>query len=251
MAKLFESDVTLDNLSRPQLVSMCRYMKIHAFGTDNFLRHQIRSRLDKIRADDKVILGEGVKSLSVPELQMACQSRGIRFTGVSPAALRRELAQWIELHYENKVSGVLLVLSRAFHFNEESADVVKSLEVTLSSLPDKLVRRPLLLLPPRVREPRQRIPLTASPPLLPDAAVRGRARGPRRGRDLPGEARGPPAAARADRGRGRARAGGGARAAREEGGRRPAARGGEGQEGRGAPAGRAGAVRRDGPLARG
>jgi LETM1 and EF-hand domain-containing protein 1 len=118
---------------------MCRYMKIHAFGTDNFLRHQIRSRLEKIRADDKVILGEGVKSLSVPELQMACQSRGIRFTGVSPSALRKELANWIELHYSNKVSGVLLVLSRAFHFNEESADVIKSLEVTLSSLPDKLL----------------------------------------------------------------------------------------------------------------
>jgi LETM1 and EF-hand domain-containing protein 1 len=112
---------------------MCRYMKIHAFGTDNFLRHQIRSRLEKIRADDKVILGEGVKSLSVPELQMACQSR------VSPSALRKELANWIELHYSNKVSGVLLVLSRAFHFNEESADVIKSLEVTLSSLPDKLL----------------------------------------------------------------------------------------------------------------
>lgn len=140
VAKLFESDVTLDNLSRPQLVSMCRYMKIHAFGTDNFLRHQIRSRLEKIRADDKVILGEGVNTLSVSELQNACQSRGIRFTGVSPSTLRKELDNWIELHYTNKVSGVLLVLSRAFHFNEEHADVVKSLEVTLSSLPDKLVR---------------------------------------------------------------------------------------------------------------
>jgi hypothetical protein len=29
-------------------------MKINAFGTDNFLRHQIRSRLEKIRSDDKV-----------------------------------------------------------------------------------------------------------------------------------------------------------------------------------------------------
>ncbi|CDZ96508.1 Ca2-binding transmembrane protein LETM1/MRS7 [Phaffia rhodozyma] len=139
VAKLFESDVTLDNLSRPQLVSMSRYMKIHAFGTDNFLRHQIRNRLQKIRRDDKVILAEGIQSLSVSELQMACQSRGIRFTGVSPSALRRELESWIELHYTNKVSGVLLVLSRAFHFNEEHADVIKSLEVTLSSLPDNLL----------------------------------------------------------------------------------------------------------------
>jgi LETM1 and EF-hand domain-containing protein 1 len=73
---------------------------------------------------------------------MACQSRGVRFSGVSPSALRRELASWIDLHYTNKISGVLLVLSRAFHFNEEGADVIKSLESTLASLPDNLVRRP-------------------------------------------------------------------------------------------------------------
>jgi LETM1 and EF-hand domain-containing protein 1, mitochondrial len=142
VAKLFNSDVTLDNLSRPQLVSMCRYMKINAFGTDNFLRHQIRNRLDQIRRDDQVILSEGVDSLSVAELQMACQSRGVRFTGVSPSSLRKELESWIDLHYTNKISGVLLVLSRAFHFNEQGADVVKSLEATLSSLPDNLVRPP-------------------------------------------------------------------------------------------------------------
>jgi LETM1 and EF-hand domain-containing protein 1 len=54
VAKLFQDDITLDNLSRPQLVSMCRYMNINAFGTDNFLKHQIRARLEKIRVDDMV-----------------------------------------------------------------------------------------------------------------------------------------------------------------------------------------------------
>lgn len=54
VAKLFNNDITLDNLSRPQLVSMCRYMNINAYGTDNFLKHQIRSRLEKIRVDDMV-----------------------------------------------------------------------------------------------------------------------------------------------------------------------------------------------------
>jgi len=93
----------------------------------------------------QVILQEGVDSLSVSELQMACQSRGVRFSGVSPSALRRELASWIDLHYTNKISGVLLVLSRAFHFNEEGADVIKSLESTLASLPDNLVRSMILL----------------------------------------------------------------------------------------------------------
>lgn len=60
VAKLFNDDITLDNLSRPQLVSMCRYMNINAWGTDNFLKHQIRSKLEKVRVDDMVRwIGEG------------------------------------------------------------------------------------------------------------------------------------------------------------------------------------------------
>lgn len=54
VAALFEDDLTLDNLSRPQLISTCRYMNVNAFGTDNFLRHTIRSRMNTIRRDDKV-----------------------------------------------------------------------------------------------------------------------------------------------------------------------------------------------------
>src|SRR6478735_4307052 len=94
-----------------------------------------------------MIHAEGIESLSTKELQHACQSRGIRFTGVSPARLREELEQWIDLHYTNKISGVLLVLSRAFHFDQTGDSVLNSLEATLSSLPDNLVslRLPFVL----------------------------------------------------------------------------------------------------------
>ncbi|KIR43589.1 MRS7 family protein [Cryptococcus deuterogattii 99/473] len=139
VAKLFHDDITLDNLSRSQLVSMCRYMNINAFGTDNFLKHQIRNKLEKVRVDDMMIHAEGVESLSTKELQQACQSRGIRFQGVSPARLREELEKWIELHYINGISGVLLVLSRAFNFEQKGDDIMESLVTTLSSLPENLL----------------------------------------------------------------------------------------------------------------
>ncbi|KAG1826997.1 LETM1-like protein-domain-containing protein [Suillus subaureus] len=145
VAKLFDDDLTLDNLSRPQLVSMCRYMGVNAFGTDNFLRGAIRSRLMNLRRDDQVIYSEGVEELSTSELQAACQSRGIRTTGVSPARLRDELTTWIQLHLHNRVSGVLLILGRAFHFDRKPGEdedgkttVIKSLESVLSGLPDNL-----------------------------------------------------------------------------------------------------------------
>lgn len=86
-----------------------------------------------------MIHAEGIDALSTKELQQACQSRGIRTSGVSPSRLREELAQWIDLHYTNGISGVLLVLSRAFHFDQTGESVFKSLEATLSSLPDNLL----------------------------------------------------------------------------------------------------------------
>lgn len=146
VARLFDDDLTLDNLSRPQLVSMSRYMGLNAFGTDNFLRGTIRSRLLSLRRDDQLIDGEGIDELSTSELQAACLSRGIRITGLSPARLREELATWISLHLHNRVSGVLLILGRAFHFDRKPGDdedgktaVISSLESVLSGLPDNLV----------------------------------------------------------------------------------------------------------------
>lgn len=125
---------------------MCRYMGLNAFGTDNFLRGAIRARLLHLRRDDQLINTEGVDELSVSELQAACQSRGIRTTGISPARLRDELTTWINLHLHNRVSGVLLILGRAFNFDRKPGDdedgktaVIKSLESVLCGLPDNLV----------------------------------------------------------------------------------------------------------------
>ena len=153
VAKLFDDDLTLDNLSRPQLVSMCRYMGLNAFGTDNFLRGALRSRLVQLRRDDQAIFSEGFDALSTAELQAACQSRGIRAYGISPARLRDELNTWIHLHLHHRVSGVLLVLGRAFAYDRvprtssattgEEDDgknaVIRSLEHVLSGLPDNLL----------------------------------------------------------------------------------------------------------------
>ncbi|CAG8730739.1 5616_t:CDS:10, partial [Dentiscutata erythropus] len=140
IAIVFEDELTLDNLSRPQLVSMCRYMNINAFGTDNFLKYQIRNRMTAIEEDDKMIMAEGVDSLTIPELQHACQSRGIRTVGVSPARLRSELQQWLDLHLNHKVPSTLLILSRAFSLSDRSElSQAEALQATLSSLPDNLI----------------------------------------------------------------------------------------------------------------
>ncbi len=120
-------------------------MQINAFGTDNYLRYQIRHKLNRIRQDDIVISHEGAENMSKLELVSACQSRGIQTANLSEDRLRQELQQWIDLHVRNRISGTLLVLSKAFNYvaagnNDDNAQShLRSLELTLSSLPDNLV----------------------------------------------------------------------------------------------------------------
>lgn len=61
-----------------------------------------------------MIAAEGVDSLTVTELQHACTSRGIRTIGVSPARMREELSQWLELHLKHEVRLISIHLKLTF-----------------------------------------------------------------------------------------------------------------------------------------
>jgi len=142
VCKIFKDDLTLDNLSRPQLVGMTRYMNLNTFGTDAMLRYQIRHRMRQIKRDDKAISFEGVESLSVPELQTACASRGIRTHGMSPARLRDDIQMWLDLRLKYGVPSTLLVLSNAFNYAQgkdvEFSSQIDALQSVLASVPEEL-----------------------------------------------------------------------------------------------------------------
>lgn len=143
VCKIFKDDLTLDNLSRPQLVGMCRYMNLNTFGTDMMLRYQIRHRMRQIKRDDRAISFEGIESLSVAELQVACLSRGLRTHGVSPGRLRDDLQSWLDLRLKHGVPSTLLVLSNAFMYAQgksesEFSTQIDALTGVLSSIPEEL-----------------------------------------------------------------------------------------------------------------
>jgi LETM1 and EF-hand domain-containing protein 1, mitochondrial len=142
VCKLFKDDLTLDNLSRPQLVGICRYMNLNTFGTDAMLRYQIRHRMRQIKRDDKAISFEGVDCLSVPELQTACAARGLRTHGMSPGRLRDDLQLWLDLRLKYGVPSTLLVLSNAFMYAQgketEFDSLLDALQAVLSSIPEEL-----------------------------------------------------------------------------------------------------------------
>ncbi|KAG0327552.1 hypothetical protein BGZ99_007390 [Dissophora globulifera] len=152
VAKLFPDEIVLDGLSRPQLVSMCRFLNLSALGTDNLLKYQIRNRMNWIKRDDKLIMAEGVESLTTTELHGACQIRGIHTTEVSTSRLCSELAQWLDLSLKYSIPSSLLFLSRAFSFSDTTATEAhavstpaETLLAALASLPDSLLNDAELL----------------------------------------------------------------------------------------------------------
>lgn len=136
-AKLFNDELTLDNISRPRLVSMCKYMNIKPYGTDAYLRHMLRSKLAWIKEDDRMIQAEGVESLSEAELRSACRERGMLGL-LSVEEMRKQLKDWLDLSLNHSVPSSLLLLSRSFLVSGK-VKPEEAVQATLSSLPDEVV----------------------------------------------------------------------------------------------------------------
>uniref|UniRef100_A0A8C2SPQ7 Mitochondrial proton/calcium exchanger protein n=1 Tax=Coturnix japonica TaxID=93934 RepID=A0A8C2SPQ7_COTJA len=138
-SKLFEDELTLDNLTRPQLVALCKLLELQSIGTNNFLRFQLTMRLRTIKADDKMIAEEGVDSLTVKELQAACRARGMRALGVTEERLKEQLKQWLDLHLNQEIPTSLLILSRAMYL-PDTLSPADQLKTTLQTLPESVAK---------------------------------------------------------------------------------------------------------------
>ncbi|XP_012281545.1 mitochondrial proton/calcium exchanger protein [Orussus abietinus] len=139
-SKLFEDEITLDSLTRPQLVALCRVLDVRTLGTSNFLRFLLRMKLRSLVADDKLIEKEGVESLTRAELQQACKARGMRAYGLPDHKLKEQLSQWLDLSLNKKVSASLLLLTRALMVSD-TIPMTDKLKATISALPDAVVAR--------------------------------------------------------------------------------------------------------------
>jgi LETM1 and EF-hand domain-containing protein 1 len=118
--KLFEDELTLDNLPLSQLRALCRILGVTTIGPPELLRFQLLMKLRDLKNDDRMIAAEGgVEALSVADCQAACRARGMRFLGVSEDRLRNQLKQWLEMSLNDNIPPSLLLLSRAFYLPEE------------------------------------------------------------------------------------------------------------------------------------
>ncbi|KAM0925969.1 hypothetical protein ACQ4PT_003837 [Festuca glaucescens] len=144
LAKLFSDELTLENMSRPSLLNMCKYMGIQPYGTNNYLRFMLRRKLKCIKDDDRLIQREGVASLSEHELRQACRERG--HLGLLPVEeMQEELQDWLDLSLYCEVPSSLLIVSRAFTLSGKMKP--NDVAATLSSLPDNILGNVRISLP--------------------------------------------------------------------------------------------------------
>ncbi|CDO92528.1 unnamed protein product [Kluyveromyces dobzhanskii CBS 2104] len=140
VARLFTDDTVLDNLTRPYLVAIAKYINLQPFGTDVMLRYRIRYKMLELKKDDLAIYYEGVESLDAIELRTACASRGIRNLNVEESILRDNLRIWLNMRLKDKIPSTLLIMATAYTYGDigSKKTLYDALCDVLSGIPDEL-----------------------------------------------------------------------------------------------------------------
>lgn len=140
VAKLFTDDTVLDNLTRPYLVAMAKYMNLQPFGTDVMLRYRIRYKMLDLKKDDLSIYYEDAEQLESTELRSAAASRGIRISNVTDERLRSNLRIWLNMRLKDKIPSTLLIMATAYNFGDVNSkkSLYDALCDVLSGIPDEL-----------------------------------------------------------------------------------------------------------------
>ncbi len=141
-ARAFKDELTLENSNRGQLANLCMYMGLPPFGSDAFLRFQLRSHLRSVTHDDQRILWEGLHTLDKKELQEACRERGMRAIGLTKEGYRRQMRQWLDLSITKQIPISLLIMSRAFTLDAPDPD--RALAQSISAMDDDVVTEVLI-----------------------------------------------------------------------------------------------------------
>ena len=70
---------------------------------------RLRSHLDQIKRDDRLIKSEGIEALSEEELRQACRARGMRapFGEGAVTFMRKQLKEWLDLSLNRRAPALL------------------------------------------------------------------------------------------------------------------------------------------------
>ncbi|GIX64314.1 LETM1 family protein [Babesia caballi] len=118
-AKIFKKEFKLDQMNLETLKVMCKLLGITPFSMRSHVVLQLRHHLLKIQREDRLIMWEGVESLSTEELQEACRDRAMKFYNITKEQLQLQLKQWLDLSSMPEISPILLLWSRCITMTHE------------------------------------------------------------------------------------------------------------------------------------
>jgi hypothetical protein len=147
VAKMFQDELTIDNMPRGQLASLAKYMGLSPFTPDPILRMQLRVRFRDLKSDDRDLYIEGIDSLTKDELKAACEARGLRAFGLAEPEYRSQLNNWLHFSVKEGVPGTLLVLSSAFQIATlpgKAEQPAQALQESISAIDDHVVAEVVL-----------------------------------------------------------------------------------------------------------
>ena len=127
----FKDNVTLDHLYREQLVAIAQFLGMNAFAPTAILRFQLRSRLRKLRNEDKEIMWEGTDSVSVDELRADLRNRGLPTAKLTREQMVETLDGWLALSQKKELPYSLLIMTNMLKFaaqREEQIETVQAQE---------------------------------------------------------------------------------------------------------------------------
>jgi len=135
----------LDNISRAQLISLCKYMGLPTFGTTAFLRFTLDSKIKQLKFDDRSIRKDGVDSLTVEELQSALRARGLAGSSNSKPILKKLMNEWLELSLDHNFPVSVLILSRSFILTSKRSEQTlrndSAIKDVISSMPEEVLEQ--------------------------------------------------------------------------------------------------------------
>ncbi|KAK9712707.1 hypothetical protein K7432_006960 [Basidiobolus ranarum] len=116
LSRRFGADFQLSAVEKIQLSAYCRLMGLTGFGPKFMLERRLSKHLDYLREDDNYLFKAGISELSLDELRLANEERGMNSVSRDEKQLRQNLQNWIDVHLsaDPVVPKGLVVFSRIF-----------------------------------------------------------------------------------------------------------------------------------------
>lgn len=154
LGTLLQKEFSLENLSKEQLETMCRYYGLNGIGIGSlWFQNKIRllkNHLQKLRIDDEKIIKHGLDKLSDEELTKINSDRGMRIVHRRREDLVRQFEDWAELTADESIPPYLVLASRAWNFHLDElpeiniqTDVLESDVLETDVLEPEITEEPL------------------------------------------------------------------------------------------------------------